>query len=53
MLHEAEAAKPEDEESGDGEGAPVSVEVLLDGLMEHTIATKNQSLRCIRNNRGT
>lgn len=39
MLHEAEAAKPEDEESGDGEGTPVSVEILLDGLMEYTVAT--------------
>ena len=42
MLHEAEAAKPEDEESGDGEGTPVSVKVLLDCLMEDTIATELQ-----------
>jgi hypothetical protein len=38
MLHEAEAAKPEDEKSGDGEGTPMPVQVLLKGLMEHTIA---------------
>ena len=39
VLHEAEATKPEDEESGDGEGTPMSVEILLDGLMEYTVAT--------------
>ena len=38
MLHEAEATEPEDEESGDGERTPVPVEVLLDRLMEHTVA---------------
>lgn len=38
VLHEAEAAEPEHEESGDGEGTPVSVEVSFDGLMENTIA---------------
>ncbi|MFN9905264.1 MAG: hypothetical protein ACK56F_03940, partial [bacterium] len=38
MLHKAEAAEPEDEESGDGECTPVPVEVLLDCLMEDTIA---------------
>ena len=38
MLHEAEATEPEDKESGDRERTPVPVEVLLDRLMEHTVA---------------
>ena len=45
MLHEAEGAEPEDAHTGDGEGSPVSVQVLLNCLMEHTVASiiNNQS----------
>ena len=39
MLHEAEGAEPEDAHTGDGEGSPVSVQVLLNCLMEHTVAS--------------
>jgi hypothetical protein len=40
VLHQAEAGKPEDSETGDCSGSPVAVEVLLNGLMEDTITTK-------------
>ena len=39
ILHQAEACKPEDTHTGDGCCTPVAIQVLLDGLMEDTIAT--------------
>jgi hypothetical protein len=39
VLHQAEAGEPEHSETGHGGSSPVSVEVLLDGLMEYTITT--------------
>ena len=38
VVRQAVKFIPEDEESGDGECTPVPVEVLLDCLMENTIA---------------
>ncbi len=39
VLHEAEGAKPEDEHAWHREGSPVTVQVLLNCLMEDTVAT--------------
>lgn len=44
MLHESEGAEPEDCDTGDGVGSPVTVDILLDGLMEHTVTTINIKL---------
>lgn len=43
VLHEAVGAEPEDAHTGNGEGTPVTVQILFNCLMEHTIATKISS----------
>ena len=40
MLHKAESAQPEDCETWNRKGTPVTVQVALNSLMEDTIATK-------------
>ena len=42
VLHEAETGQPEDSHTGYGGCSPVAVQVLLQGLMEDTVATKSK-----------
>ena len=45
MLHEAERGEPEDCDTGDCVSSPVAIQVLLEGLMEHTITTIINSVK--------
>ena len=49
MLHEAETGEPEYCETGHSDGPPMSVQVLLNCLMEDTIATKGRSRSLVCN----
>ena len=40
VLHESEGAEPENSHSGNSVSFPVSINVLLECLMEYTISTK-------------
>jgi hypothetical protein len=44
MLHESKGAEPEESHTRYGVSSPVSVEVLLKGLMENTITTIQRRL---------